>query len=263
MLAGHLLKPADEAESRVAQVLGIDGVGRGRHRHLHAGGLLLAVVGDHRGAPLPGAAHVDPVQLHEPHRLVALQLVGGGGVQPAPHEGQVGVGVSGLGGPLLVGELGAATELVVDVAGVGRKELLEDLEVILDVGAVVVEDLREALVQEARRGVVRYVEGPRIAGEVGAELLAKLASHVDQVDAGGGLDAERGLEGAFSGPGVPVHQNHGRLGTCAGGPGRDGTPPGACRPGAGPHRWTRQSMGLGSAVSISKAGPDTLAGIRD
>ena len=127
---------------------------------------------------------------------------------PAAHERQMRIGVAGLAGALLVGQLRAQVQLVVDVAGAGRKELLKDLQVVLDVVAVVIEHFGEAPVQVAGGGVVRDVERLRITRELGPEPLAQGAPDVDEVDAGSGLDAQRGVEGLVAGVDVPIRQDH-------------------------------------------------------
>ena len=152
---------------------------------------------------------VHAVELHEPDRILPVLLVGRAVPQPAAHERQVGVGVARLRGPLLIGELGPEVQLVMDVAGLGREELLEDLQVVLDVLAVVLEDLRDAPVQIARRRVVRDVERPRVPREVGTELLAQPAPHVEEVDARCRLDAKCRVERTAR-IRVPVDQDHGR-----------------------------------------------------
>ena len=117
----------------------------------------------------------------------------------------MGVGVAGLDGALLLRKLGAQMQLVVAVVGTGRKQLQEYLEVVLNIGAVVVQHLREALVQIASRGVVRNVERLRIPREFGSELLAQLAPHIDQVHAGRRLDPQRRMERPPASMGVPMH----------------------------------------------------------
>ena len=103
--------------------------------------------------------------------------------QPSAHERQVRVGVARLAGPLLIGELGAEMQLVVDVASFGREEPLEDLQIVANVVAVVLKDLGDAPIEVARRRVVRDVERLRVPREVGAELLVQPAPHVEEVEA--------------------------------------------------------------------------------
>ena len=180
---------------------------------LHPRDILLPGIGNDGRAAATRAPDVDAVQLHEPHRLVAAQLVRCRAVQAAAHEREVRVGVAGLDGALLLRQLRARqlVVLVVAVVGVGRKQLQEHLQVVLNVGAVVLQHLRQALVQVAGRGVVGNVEGLGIAREVGPELLAQLAAHVDQVDPRRRLDPQRRMERTLTGVGMSIDQNHLRI----------------------------------------------------
>ncbi|MEE8139092.1 MAG: hypothetical protein V3T81_09540 [Thermoanaerobaculia bacterium] len=77
----------------------------------------------------------------------------------------MGVGVPRLGAPLAVAELPPQVELVVLVVGVGRKEMVEQVEKRAEAVAAVVQALAEALFQVARRGVIRAVEALAVLGE--------------------------------------------------------------------------------------------------
>ena len=154
------------------------------------------------------APRVHAVELHEPDRLFAALLVRRAVPQPTANERQVRVGVARLRGPLLIRELGPEVQLVVGIAGVGGKELLEHLQVVLDFLAVVLEDRRDAPVEVARRRVVRDVARLGVPREVGAELLVQPAPDVEEVEARCRLDAQRGVERIPSRVDVAAHEAH-------------------------------------------------------
>ena len=188
------LEPIHESEFLFSQVDRSDAVRRDLYRQLGSGHDFLLAVAHDRRPTLPRSAPVHAVQVHEPYRLVLLVVVGGRALESRADERQVGVRVFRLGGPLLVRELGAEIEFVVDVAGVGRKDLVEDPDELLQLRLIVLQPLCEPLVQITRRRVVGDVERLGIAGELRPELLGQLRPDIDEVRAERGPDPERGLE---------------------------------------------------------------------
>src|SRR5262245_62417463 len=110
-----------DAELRVLQVDRLDRMARYRHVDPRVGDDLLVTKADHARAAPPRPPFVDPVEVHEAHRLAGPVRMRDAGAEPTGDEDQVGVRVTRLDGPLCGIEIEPPFELVVLIAGALRE----------------------------------------------------------------------------------------------------------------------------------------------
>ena len=107
----------------------------------------------------------------------------------------MGIAVPRLGLPLVLGQLLAQVELVVAVGPSRGEEGPEGAEEEIQPIAAVVEPRQEAVVQVARGGVERAVEGPAVPGEEISRFRRDPPSHVDGLEATHRLQRQPDLAG--------------------------------------------------------------------
>ena len=107
----------------------------------------------------------------------------------------MGIAVPRLGLALVLGQLLAQVELVVVVGPVGGKQRPEGAEEEVQPIAAVVQPRQEAVVQVARGGVERAVEGPSVPGEEVACFRRDPPGHVDSLEATRRLQGQPDLAG--------------------------------------------------------------------
>ena len=193
--AEQLVDPLDESEPRVAEVDRVDRVARHGHPERGARHHPLLVVGDDRRLALAPRRAVRAVEVDEVDGRRGPVAVGDAVAHARADEGQVRVGVPGLGLLLLVAELAPELHLVVAVAAVGREERVPGVEELREAPVMVVHAAGEALVQVARGRVQRAVERAAVAAQEVAGLGADPLVDVDRLEAPAGVQDEANLCG--------------------------------------------------------------------